>query len=268
MGMPILSVRLDGLQNCEKKENSSLFISNSTFSFAWLTNHKNTKVCSLRIVEKAKLEMNDNLSDNQLAPCWEFQPHLNESNVRRLLAEIASVLEQVYYHRHALDSNWSEGVRAYDWVRNHLIKNEENIPGLQMVTTSLDYVLAMNKVPLQFSKDCIANPKKKHRLHRNKVERQQLSLFGENEAEQDITWRILAEPYLPEDDDDDELQSALPRWQVAIVDSMHMVHKLAWYRINPLHLYHLCHLIPVHFQTKLKLGRHPFVVVQKIKIWM
>lgn len=161
--------------------------------------------------------MNDNLSDNQLAPCWEFQPHLNESNVRRLLAEIANVLEQVYYHRHTLDSNWSEGVRAYDWVRNHLIKNEENIPGLQMVTTSLDYVLAMNKVPLQFSKDCIANPKKKHRLHRNKVERQQLSLFGENEAEQDITWRILAEPYLPEDDDDDELQSALPRWQVAIV---------------------------------------------------
>ncbi|ECE6263713.1 hypothetical protein T072_23385, partial [Salmonella enterica subsp. enterica] len=100
------------------------------------------------------------MSDNQLAPCWEFQPYLAESNVRQLLAEIANVLEQLYYHKHALDSNWSEGVRAYDWVRNHLIQNEGAIPGLEMVSKGLDYVVALNKVPLQFTKDCINNPKK------------------------------------------------------------------------------------------------------------
>ncbi|BCA44242.1 hypothetical protein Esc0902E_11750 [Escherichia coli] len=62
------------------------------------------------------------MNENQLAPCWEF---------RHLLAEIANVLEQLYYHKHALDSNWSEGVRAYDWVRNHLIQNEDAILALR-----------------------------------------------------------------------------------------------------------------------------------------
>ncbi|EOC0168778.1 hypothetical protein ACI03B_004832 [Escherichia coli] len=74
------------------------------------------------------------MNENQLAPCWEFQPYLAENYVRHLLAEIANVLEQLYYHKHALDSNWSEGVRAYDWVRNHLIQNEDAIPGLEMIS--------------------------------------------------------------------------------------------------------------------------------------
>ncbi|WP_224217533.1 hypothetical protein [Escherichia coli] len=103
------------------------------------------------------------MNENQLAPCWEFQPYLAENYVRHLLAEIANVLEQLYYHKHALDSNWSEGVRAYDWVRNH-----------------------------------------------------QLSLFGDVEAEQDITWRVIAEPFLSEEGDG-ELESTLPRWEVALV---------------------------------------------------
>lgn len=156
------------------------------------------------------------MSDNQLAPCWEFQPYLAESNVRVLLAEIANVLEQLYYHKHNLDSNWSEGVRAYDWVRNHLIQSEGTIPGLEMVSKGLDYVVALNKVPLQFSKDCINNPKKKHRLLRNRVEHEQLSLFGESESEQDITWRILAEPFISAEEEG-ELDATLPRWEVALV---------------------------------------------------
>ena len=44
------------------------------------------------------------MNENQLAPCWEFQPYLAENYVRHLLAEIANVLEQLYYHKHALDS--------------------------------------------------------------------------------------------------------------------------------------------------------------------
>ncbi|ASM06831.1 TPA: hypothetical protein ACF3P8_002352 [Serratia marcescens] len=162
------------------------------------------------------------MSERQLAPCWEFQAYLDEASVMNLLAEVAGVLEQLYYHGHTLDSNWSKGVRAYDWVRSHLIKNEKNISGLSMVTKGLDFVLALNKVPLQFSKDCIAAPKKKHRLLRNKAEFEQLSLFGgsEPEAEQDITWRILAEPYLSvlsDDDIDDDEEITLPRWIVALV---------------------------------------------------
>ncbi|HFI4686549.1 TPA: hypothetical protein ACGP79_004998 [Escherichia coli] len=156
------------------------------------------------------------MNENQLAPCWEFQPYLAENYVRHLLAEIANVLEQLYYHKYALDSNWSEGVRAYDWVRNHLIQNEDAIPGLEMISKGLDYVVALNKVPLQFTKDCINNPKKKHRLRRNKVEYEQLSLFGDVEAEQDITWRVIAEPFLSEEGDG-ELESTLPRWEVALV---------------------------------------------------
>lgn len=157
------------------------------------------------------------MSDNQLAPCWEFQPYLTENEVRPLLAEIANVLEQIHYHRHALDSSWGEGCRTYDWVRSHLIQNEGSISGLSMVSKGLDYVLALNMVPLQFSKDCISSPKKKHRLLRNKVEQEQLSLFGDVEAEQDITWRILAEPFLQEEEESEELESTLPRWEVALV---------------------------------------------------
>ncbi len=156
------------------------------------------------------------MSENQLAPCWEYQSFLSEADVRPLLAEIANVLEQIHLHRHALDSSWSEGCRTYDWVRNHLIQNENSISGLSMVSKGLDYVLALNQVPLQFSKDCISSPKKRHRLVRNRVESQQLSLFGEVEPEQDITWRILAEPYL-EEGEGEELEMALPKWEVALV---------------------------------------------------
>ncbi|VEA04358.1 Uncharacterised protein [Salmonella enterica subsp. enterica serovar Sanjuan] len=207
------------------------------------------------------------MSDNQLAPCWEFQPYLAESNVRQLLAEIANVLEQLYYHKHTLDSNWSEGVRAYDWVRNHLIQSEGTIPGLEMVSKGLDYVVALNKVPLQFSKDCIDNPKKRHRLLRNKVEHEQLSLFGECEAEQDITWRILAEPFISEEEDG-ELESTLPRWEVLSLGLTHMVHRLVWFLTNLQLPYHLCPLIPIPFLTKQRSAKRLFVVVRKIKIWM
>ncbi len=89
-------------------------------------------------------------------------------------------------------------------------------PGLEMLSKGLNYVLALNKVPLQFSKDCIDNPKKRHRLLRNKVEHEQLSLFGDVEAEHDITWRILAEPFITEEEGD-ELEQSLPRWEVALV---------------------------------------------------
>lgn len=156
------------------------------------------------------------MSERQLPPCWELQPYLAEDSVRFLLSEIADVLEQLYYHRHRLDTNWSEGVRAYDWVRSYLIQNEGAIPGLKMLSKNLGYVLALHKVPLQFSKDCINNPKKKHRLLRNRIEHEQLSLFGKSEPEQDITWRILAEPFISEiEEEDDDL--TLPRWVVGLV---------------------------------------------------
>ena len=100
------------------------------------------------------------MNENQLAPCWEFQPYLAENYVRHLLAEIANVLEQLYYHKHALDSNWSEGVRAYDWVRNHLIQNEDAIPGLEMISKGLDYVVALNKFRYNLPKIALITPKR------------------------------------------------------------------------------------------------------------
>src|SRR5690606_30851634 len=97
-----------------------------------------------------------------------------------------------------------------------LSQSEGTIHGLEMVSKGLDYVVALNKVPLQFSKDCINNPKKKHRLLRNRVEHEQMSLFGESESEQDITWRILAEPFISAEEEG-ELDATLPRWEVALV---------------------------------------------------
>lgn len=41
-------------------------------------------------------------------------------------------------------------------------------------------------------------------------------MFGDVEAEQDITWRVIAEPFLSEEGDG-ELESTLPRWEVALV---------------------------------------------------
>lgn len=48
------------------------------------------------------------------------------------------------------------------------------------------------------------------------MEHEQLSLFGDVEAEHDITWRILAEPFITEEEGD-ELEQSLPRWEVALV---------------------------------------------------
>lgn len=146
-------------------------------------------------------------------PCWECQPYLDEKSVMTLLREIAGVLTTLPYHEHHLDSNWSKGVRAYDWVRNYLIQSEGDIPGLTMASKGLDFVFAMHKVPIQFSKDDIDAPKKKHRLLRNRVEHEQLALFGETEPEQDITWRVLAEPYFIEDEE----EGGVPSWVVALV---------------------------------------------------
>ncbi|WP_140921175.1 hypothetical protein [Limnobaculum xujianqingii] len=156
------------------------------------------------------------MSESELMPSWECQPHLDETSVRNLLTEIANVLTMVPYHTHVLDSNWSIGVRTYDWVRNHLILNEGNILGLKMISKGLDYVMTLNLVPIQFSTDSIDSPKKKHRLLRNRVECDQLSLFGKTEPEQDLTWRVIAEPYFIDETEGDE-DNTIPSWAVALV---------------------------------------------------
>ncbi|MEX9779309.1 hypothetical protein AB7309_08240 [Providencia manganoxydans] len=153
------------------------------------------------------------MEEKNLMPCWELQQELDEKSVMALLRSIAGVLIEIPQHEHYLDSNWSTGVRAYDWVRNYLCLAAEQgtIPGLKMISKQLDFVLAINEVPIQFSKDCISAPKKKHRLVRNHAEYEQMSLFGESEPEIDIIWRVLAEPYYIEDTDE------YPQWDVALV---------------------------------------------------
>ncbi|BET97675.1 hypothetical protein [Xenorhabdus taiwanensis] len=153
------------------------------------------------------------MDNRNLMPCWEVQPELDEKSVMCLLKSIAGVLTDVPKHEHHLDSNWSTGVRAYDWVRNHLSFAEEEgtIPGLKMVSKKLDFVLAINEVPIQFSKDCISAPKKTHRLVRNHAEFQQMTLFGDSEPEIDVIWRIIAEPYYIEETDD------FPQWDIALI---------------------------------------------------
>ncbi|ARX35363.1 MULTISPECIES: hypothetical protein [Proteus] len=155
------------------------------------------------------------MEDRSLAPCWDIQPSLEEKPVTYLLKSIAGVLTELPKHEHKLDCNWINGVRAYGWVKNHIQDTAEEgiIPELKMVYDKLDFVFAINNIPIQFSKDCISEPKKKHRLVRNKAEFKQLTLFGgdDSEAEEDLIWRVLAEPFYIEDTDD------YPQWDVALV---------------------------------------------------
>ncbi|HFJ9806489.1 hypothetical protein [Morganella morganii] len=153
------------------------------------------------------------MEEKNLMPCWELQPELEEKPVMVLLRSIAGVLIEIPQHEHYLDSNWSTGVRAYDWVRNYLCLAAEQgtIPALKMISKQLDFVFAINEVPIQFSKDCIGIPKKKHRLVRNHAEFEQISLFGASEPEVDVIWRVLAEPYYIEETDE------YPQWDVALV---------------------------------------------------
>lgn len=155
------------------------------------------------------------MEDRSLAPCWDIQPHLEQKPVMDLLKSIASVLMEVPKHEHRLDCRLITGSREYVWIREHIkiIAKEGTIPELKMVSGRLDFVFAINMVPIQFSKDCIFAPKKKHRLVRNKAESKQLTLFGGNdlEADHDLIWRILAEPYFIEEADE------FPQWDVALV---------------------------------------------------
>ncbi|CQJ66052.1 Uncharacterised protein [Yersinia intermedia] len=148
------------------------------------------------------------------APCWEVQPFLDEESVTTLLQEIADVLGKLAFNEHELDDKWINGCRAYAWVKNHLDVNQAHIPGLVMISNRLDFVFTLNAVPLQFVTDRVDSPKKKHRLLRNEVEYEQYSLFGDSEPEQDIRWRVYAEVFFDEGNQDG---NELPTWIVSLV---------------------------------------------------
>ncbi|ENL8728950.1 hypothetical protein AB6I73_003910 [Citrobacter amalonaticus] len=149
----------------------------------------------------------------KLKPCYEINPRLDEESVRELLQRFADVLGDLWFNMHEFDDRWITGCRAYGWIKNYLEKNQKSMPGIEVVSTSMDFVFSLNKVPLQFVTDNLDAPKKRHRLLKNDAECHQLSIFGEEEAtEHNVTWRVFAEKYFAIEDDNEP-----PTWVLTLV---------------------------------------------------
>ncbi|WP_249032463.1 hypothetical protein [Tenebrionicola larvae] len=155
----------------------------------------------------------------KLIPCYEIQPNLDVPSVKRLLQSIADVLGGLWFNMHELDDRWITGCRAYGWVKNYLDINQGKIPGVKMISTSMDFVFTLNDVPLQFVTDRLDTPRKRHRLLINDVESRQLSfLFEQESAEQhhphaqDVTWRVYADKFFATDDENEP-----PTWVLTLV---------------------------------------------------
>lgn len=141
------------------------------------------------------------------------QPLLDSRSVQTVLEQVLHVLNQAHISRHPdLDWAWTDGTKIYGWVLQH-IKNlsaSNQYDWLKMISPRMDFVFSLHNIPIQFSKDSINNPSKKHRLLMNKAEYEQYSLFSENIPEQDVKWRVMVEKSF-----DDEEQS--PSWIIALV---------------------------------------------------
>lgn len=153
-------------------------------------------------------------------PCYEIQPNLDESSVKILLQTIADVLGSIWFNMHELDDRWITGCRAYGWVKNYLDIHQGDIPGVKMISTSMDFVFTLNDVPIKFVTDHLDTPRKRHRLLRNEIESRQLSfLFEQESAEQkqytnaeNVTWRIYADKFFDTDDENEP-----PTWVLTLV---------------------------------------------------
>lgn len=141
------------------------------------------------------------------------QPLLDQDAVGKLLGEIAYVLNEHQSNRHPeLDWSWTDGTTIYGWVKKHIqnMHQEQRYNWLKMNSTRMDFVFSVNNIPMQFTKDCISNPAKKHRLLMNEPEHEQFRLFADSEPELEIKWRIMVEQQL----EDEEL---VPTWKIALV---------------------------------------------------
>lgn len=153
------------------------------------------------------------MTQDNLKPCYEVQPLLDEVSVNRLLQEIANVLGNLSFNEHELDDSWINGCRAYGWVKNHLETNYKSIPGVSILSDRMDFVFCLNTVPLQFITDKVDSPRKRHRLLRNDAEFQQMSLFSDIDKEQEITWRIFAEKSFDACEPGEDI---LPTWVISL----------------------------------------------------
>ncbi|EIX4825865.1 hypothetical protein RNM32_002503 [Escherichia coli] len=155
-------------------------------------------------------------SEQNLQPCFEINPCLDEKSVINLLQQFANVLGELWFHRHEYDDNWINGCRAYGWIKNFLVKNHKKLKGVAILSTPLNFVFTLNRVPLQFVTDKLDSPKKKHRLCKNDVECRQLSLFEDDvNFEHDVTWRVLAEKLPSANKKDEDIEP--PTWLLALI---------------------------------------------------
>ncbi|WP_414148706.1 hypothetical protein ACMGGR_09235 [Erwinia sp. BNK-24-b] len=152
-------------------------------------------------------------SSKNLKPCFAINSNLDQASVDILLSGIADVLGQLWANKHKLDSNWITGCRAYGWVKEFIEQNYQTLPGVAVVSTAMDFVFSLNKVPLQFVTDRLDRPRKRHRLLRNEKEQRQISIFDEEDTSNSLIWRIYAERFI----DDVTDQEAPPTWIITMV---------------------------------------------------
>lgn len=142
-----------------------------------------------------------------------IESRLDQDSINTLLNEFMYVLNEQHNARHAeLDWSWTDGTKTYGWAKQHIknMHDTSKYSWLKMISNNMDFVFSVYGIPVQFTKDCIANPGKKHRLQMNKPEFEQYRLFSKTEPELDIKWRVIVE----KDIDSDEMS---PSWTIALV---------------------------------------------------
>lgn len=141
------------------------------------------------------------------------QPLLDQDTVNQFLGEIAYALNEHQDYCHPeLDWSWTKGTGLYGRIMQYIriLHQKKKYDWLKFVSPRMDFVFSINNVPMQFSKDTISNPSKKHRLLMNAPEYEQFKLFANTEPEIEIKWRVMVEPHL----EDEELA---PSWTIALV---------------------------------------------------
>lgn len=124
---------------------------------------------------------------------WEFTPALTVDRLQR----IASILRETRYDTVAAydpkigDGPWSLGCLAYERSINRIVQMSLQMPWLQIINHTLEFVFAIDGVPVRFYRGDGENPSTKQ-LACCHSELLQLSLINQ-ENHGDLLWRIAIE---------------------------------------------------------------------------
>jgi hypothetical protein len=123
---------------------------------------------------------------------WEHHPDLTEAR----LTAIADILTAVRRDTLGLhdeaggDTEWSLGCRIYDRSRTTLIREADNLPWLEIIDPTLQFIFRVGAVPVRFYHGDGNNPGVRTRRCFPELRQQAIAFEGD---EQCLSWRFAVE---------------------------------------------------------------------------